>query len=131
MQNSGLKDLLSTVYAENTVGYMLDGKAVNRAVRGHFLVDDALNTLLLEKLVSTEDTCVDTLKIEPFSESEVAKANEIINELKVEKCVPNSLTDIKVNTMIARFDNLKTYLSKFRTARLWIFTYMDMIDNLK
>jgi hypothetical protein len=33
--------------------------------------------------------------------------------------------------MISKFDALKTKLSEFRTARLWIFTYIDMIDNFK
>ena len=33
--------------AKNAVGHMLTSKAVARAVRGHFLVDVALNTLLV------------------------------------------------------------------------------------
>ena len=35
------------MYAKNAVGHMLTGKAVARDVRGHFLVDAALNTLLV------------------------------------------------------------------------------------
>ena len=44
VEDSGLKELLSTVYAPNTVGQMLSGKAISRAIRGH-----ALYTLQLEK----------------------------------------------------------------------------------
>jgi hypothetical protein len=47
MEETGLHDVLSTVYAPNAVNHMLHGKAVLRAVRGHFLVDAALNTLLM------------------------------------------------------------------------------------
>lgn len=47
MEGTGLHDVLSTVYAPNAVNHMLHGKAVLRAVRGHFLVDAALNTLLM------------------------------------------------------------------------------------
>jgi len=35
MEGSGLQELLEVVYAGNTVGHMLSGKAVSRAVRGH------------------------------------------------------------------------------------------------
>lgn len=47
MAGSGLEELLGRVYAENAVKHMLTGKAVARAVRGHLLVDGALNTMLI------------------------------------------------------------------------------------
>ena len=131
MQNSGLKELLSTVYADNSVGHMLDGKAISRAIRGHFLVDDALNTLSLEKLINSEDTSEDACEIGQFDEAELTKANEMINEIKDEKRVPVSVNDGEVKTMISKFDALKTHLAEFRTAKLWIDTYMDMINHLK
>ena len=43
MDGSGLKEMLAQVYAEGSVDQMLSGKAVARAVRGHLLVDSALN----------------------------------------------------------------------------------------
>ena len=47
MAGSGLKEVLELVYATNAVGHMLSGKALARAVRGHFLVDSTLNALLV------------------------------------------------------------------------------------
>ena len=47
MQESGLHEVLSTVYAPNAVSTMLQGKDVLRTVRGYFLVDAALNALLI------------------------------------------------------------------------------------
>ena len=47
MAGSGLQEVLELVYAKKAIGHMLTGKAVARAVRGHFLVDAALNTLLV------------------------------------------------------------------------------------
>ena len=47
MACSGLQDALELVYAKNAVGHMLSGKAIARAIRGHFLVDAALNALLV------------------------------------------------------------------------------------
>ena len=49
MAGSGLEEILKLVYASNAVTKMLEGKAVSRAIRGHFLVDGALNTLLAAK----------------------------------------------------------------------------------
>ncbi len=51
MAGSGLAELLEIMYAPNAVGHMLSGKAVNRALRGHFLLDTALNTLLVSMAV--------------------------------------------------------------------------------
>ena len=47
MADSGLQELLEIAYASNTVSHMLSGKAVSRAVRGHLLVDAALNAILV------------------------------------------------------------------------------------
>ena len=49
MGNSGLKDIMETVYAPNSVDHMLTGKAISRAIRAHILIDSALNGLLLSK----------------------------------------------------------------------------------
>ena len=47
MAGSALQEVLELVYAKNAVGHTLTGKAVARVVRGHFLVDAALNILLV------------------------------------------------------------------------------------
>lgn len=49
MSGSGLEEVLKSVCAPNTVPKTLEGKAISRAIRGHFLVDGALNTLLAAK----------------------------------------------------------------------------------
>ena len=47
MAETGLHDVLSVVYAPNAGNAMLQGQAVTRAIRGHFLVDAVLNALLV------------------------------------------------------------------------------------
>ena len=47
MAASDLQELLELIYAPNAVVHMLIGKAIARAVRGHFIVDAALNALIL------------------------------------------------------------------------------------
>ena len=50
MAGSGLQEVLECVYASNTVGHMLSGKAIARAIRGHILVSGALNALLTSEV---------------------------------------------------------------------------------
>jgi hypothetical protein len=55
MEGSGLQNVLQIVYGENAVQHMLGGKAVQRALRGHFLMDRALNRLLLSTSTDEDD----------------------------------------------------------------------------
>ena len=50
MSGSGLSEVLETVFASNAVGHMMTGKSVSRAVRGHMLVDTALNAMMFAKM---------------------------------------------------------------------------------
>ncbi len=54
MAGSGLSEALETVYASNAVSHMMSGKAVQRAIRGHILIENALTILLLEKASCSE-----------------------------------------------------------------------------
>ena len=55
MSGSGIEELLELVYAMNSVGHMLSGKAFARFIRGHFLVDSCLNKILINKIVKEEN----------------------------------------------------------------------------
>jgi len=48
--DTGLQEILETVYASNAVVHMLTGKSVHRAVRGYFMLDTALHALMLSEL---------------------------------------------------------------------------------
>ena len=50
MKGSGLEELLSTVYASNTVEYILLGKAYSRALRAHMLISIACIQLLFARV---------------------------------------------------------------------------------
>ena len=54
MKGSGLEESLETVYGENTVQHMMTGKAVPRALRGHFLVEAALMNNLISNFIPQE-----------------------------------------------------------------------------
>ena len=46
MAQTGLAQVIEVVYTENAVKHILSGKAIARAIRGHFMVHAALNTML-------------------------------------------------------------------------------------
>ena len=50
MEETGLKSIFETVYGENTVGHIMTGKAVQRALRGHLLVEKCLHSLLITEV---------------------------------------------------------------------------------
>jgi hypothetical protein len=93
MGGSGLNDLLETVYSPNAVVHMLTGKAVARAVRGQFLVDTALQTILLEKTIEVDivSKLVTENALEISSENEgIIEDNDILQNLQ---SMYNSLKD--------------------------------------
>ena len=50
MDGTGLKDILGVVYGENSVTHMMTGKSVQRAFRGHLLVDKCLNRMMVTEM---------------------------------------------------------------------------------
>ena len=56
MAGSGLHETIETVYASNAVTHMLSGKAVQRALHGHMMVDTAFTVLLLENQLDVQFT---------------------------------------------------------------------------
>lgn len=54
MAGSGLTDAFETCYGPNAVIHIMSGKAIARALRGHFLVDAAL-TMKIMRLVTVDE----------------------------------------------------------------------------
>ena len=54
MQGTGLQNILELVYGENAVVHMMTGKSVQRAFRGHLLVDKCLNQAILSDLMNID-----------------------------------------------------------------------------
>ena len=88
MENSGLEELLGTVYAPNTVSHMLSGKAAARAIRGHFLIDDALNEILVKDVILSSE------QREREEASDVSLINENTSE-SVESCKETDMFEVK------------------------------------
>ena len=69
MKGSGLEDLLSVVYVENSVMHMLSGKAVSTEIQGHLIVESSLMPLLLEMV--KEKANIDLEELDEFYDTAV------------------------------------------------------------
>lgn len=56
MAGSAIKEILSLIYAENSVLHMLSGKAYTKAVRGFLLLERAKNALIHENTIFKNDS---------------------------------------------------------------------------
>jgi len=54
MDGSGLTDILGTIYGENAVVHMMSGKAAQRSIRGHMLVNQCLTQQIAAKVKEME-----------------------------------------------------------------------------
>ena len=61
MNNTGLSELLESIYAPAAVVHMLSGKAVSRAIRGHFLMYTALSLLMITEIYEIDINILDKI----------------------------------------------------------------------
>ena len=141
MAGSGLHDALEIIYADQAVTHILSGKAVNRAVRGHIVVDAALHSLLIQKTFSfplplegsqtgnTEDehdgqrNCAFHDKME--------KVGKLFEALLSEECsVEDVMIDENLKLIKTQLTEKGKALKTNRTAALWI-QYMQTVDLLR
>ena len=80
MEGTGLKNILETVYGENAVVHMMTGKAVQRALPGHLLVDKCLHSQLITEMAK-DDPEIQTL-LDQAEELYSAACSEVLIQLK-------------------------------------------------
>ena len=122
MDGSGLEKVWEEVYAPNSIPHMLAGKATARALRGHFLVQSAIMSLLLETVCDRWNLKVDFLK--PFYEKALNKhlTHNDIEEMIASQC----FTELS-----EKLESTKQELNKkSRTSKLWL-SYLSYIETLK
>lgn len=158
MKGSGISEVLGTIYGENAVEHMLSGKAVSRALRGHFIVSSALNAKLVSSMFpggcefidhgtieeETEQHDLDnggpedyldfnTSMVEKLTTTEVNNLKELENKLKenTNSAIDQLERSEEISKLESRFKEYKDELaSKSRTAKFWL-QYLHYIDVLK
>jgi len=97
--------VLELVYANNSVVHMLTGKAISRAVRGHFLVDAALNSILLSSVLKipfpevVEDRITESNTPESAQITEPQIINQNTEQFSNEESFPESTQIIEPNVV--------------------------------
>ena len=158
MKGSGIEDMLEVIYASNTVGHILSGKAVSRAIRGHFIVDASLHSMLAARVLdvplvagntdlepslqhnedaSSSDNSMDdvedveAMSTEIFQSPDVQDLADLMNQLLSGEA---SVHAIEQNHIVSKIqDDVRgeeKKLASAKTASLWL-QYMEMIDLLR
>lgn len=83
MAGSGLKELFTTIYAENSVDKMLHGHAYSRAVRSHILTNLVLAEMVMSEMNLTNDERAELERLINGKESILASENEVFQLVSV------------------------------------------------
>ena len=126
MSGSGLQEVLEIIYADTSVTHMLSGKAISRAMRGHLLLDTALNTLLM----------MNAYKIDEFNSDAEYDAISVGYKTLI-NCLQDGTMSVEevclsphIEPVQMKFESLKKSLKNARTSKLW-FQYMKQVDILR
>lgn len=126
MEDMGLQETFETIYAANSVTHMMSGKAFSRAVRGHFIVDNAVNTLLREIVPQVNGERQNDWNA-MLSEIDGLYEKVFSGHIQLDEVTTHEI----LKSAKEIFEQVKQRLSqKSRTAKLWI-QYTDMIQLLR
>ena len=122
MEGTGLTNIMEVVYGENAVHHMMTGKSVQRAFRGHLLVDRCLNHMVVS----------DLLEDNPEFESLVDQAGEMYAPLLAkEMTLESAVASDTLNQIKERISTRKEELvSRSKTSQLWI-NYQKMLQTAR
>jgi hypothetical protein len=122
---------------------MISGKAISRAVRGHFMVDSALNTMMVANAYNMplpykeeDDQTSDVEHDEPENQhsrgvSDLIEARQLIDDILDGKTSIDAVLESKaIDNIQAKLVEEKNSIHDLRTSKLWI-QYMEMIDILR
>ena len=120
MDGSGIKDILQTGYGKNAVQYMMTGKAVQRTLRGHILLDQCIAQQVMSKAISNKPGIANLLhELEEVYEQTVSE-NTRLDSLKSSSCLSEiaQILSSKEHELIERFATSKLWLSYRQIIRV-------------
>lgn len=104
MTGTGLKDLLELVFASNTTSYIMTVKTVARAIRGHLLIDAALNAILTSQAFQ-----IDVIQVIEPAEADATLPRELDEAgILYDRLVDGTLTteDIESSQVLKAIDEI-------------------------
>lgn len=113
MSGSGLKELFTLIYAENSVEKIMSGHAYARALRAHSLAHLALAKLIMKTI--------------SFSEEQKVTMESMLENLDLADVAENSV----IEALVTKFSEAKQEIkNRGPTSELWI-NYFHMITLVK
>ena len=130
MEGSGLDEALQNCYGPNAVVHMLSGKAVERAVRGHFLTESALNVLMLTDLtkISPDDEALGHCRLSDDDMHDLEQLYTDVANKKIDLC--SDVVPACLNKLLTAIREYKLQFQQCRTARMWL-QYMYYVNIMK
>ena len=121
MAGSGLEEVLETCYGPNIVGHMLAGKSVARALRGHYLVQSALYSILLQPAFSPGDADDDG-GLDALNEGDCHHLQQMYESVFSEKDQQFDIRDMDCLSQLLKFISARkvTMIQRSATAQLWV-----------
>lgn len=129
MKGSGLEEALETIYGPNSVTHMMSGKAISRALRGHFLVEAALINKLISTLLSCEPEILDVEKLTSTDIQEICEVYQRFEDgsMSISE-IAQSAEVLKLEESLEKYKALLEEQSP--TAKLWL-RYIEYVQTLK
>jgi hypothetical protein len=122
MDGSGIADILGTIYGENTVMHMLNGKAVQKAVRGHLLVSQCLTKQIVSRVIESD----------PGFSSLLQELEEMYTRLDSGTIDLDSLVQSECFEAVKKQLCLKKneLINRSCTSKLWL-NYAKMLETMR
>jgi len=145
MDSSGMQEMLESIYAPTAVVHMLSGKAIAQAVHAHFIVDAALNALILRRVLNAPLLCqLETSENNDDTDPDIAESADLghsqyLDEARTfyEKLMSGKIcaeeaqySDVLEKIKDSFKKNAESLRKSSRTSALWV-QYMSMIDILR
>ena len=115
MKNSAIKEVFSTVYAENSIEKMLAGKCYSRCMRANDVVSTILKKMVIEQVDDAD------LK------GSVLNSYETL--IESDKLINYDILIDNITRLQEKISGIEEELSESETNSLWL-TYLEMVDIL-
>jgi len=135
MDSSGLQEMLELIYTPNAVIHIQNGKSIVQAIHEHFIVDAALNILILRRVLNAPLLC--QTETPESNDADIAETDnsQYLDEVYTffEKLMSGNICaeGYSSNVLEKIKDSLKESTESVkRTSVLWVH-YMSTIDILR
>ena len=118
MANSGLKEIFSTCYAENSCDKILSGKSYARAVRAHGLLATVLKKIILQQVPLSENSLIEKC---------VDEYNQLMDQTDHNILHINNKQGLMLRLEMKKIQDTLAYSP---LNKLWL-VYIEMVDLLQ